>query len=83
MSEAPAGAEDRFHVRADALRGFVAGLFVRDGLTIDDAETVADWLVSANLRGNDTHGAFRVPTYLKRLRAGPSPCRKGECTQGQ
>jgi L-2-hydroxycarboxylate dehydrogenase (NAD+) len=70
MSEAPAGAEDRFHARAGALRGFVAALFVREDLPIDDAETVADCLVRANLRGNDTHGVFRVPTYLKRLRAG-------------
>lgn len=67
----PAGSDDpRVIVSADALRGYVAALFHDAGLPEGDAATVADCLVRANLRGVDTHGVFRVPTYLKRLRGG-------------
>jgi L-2-hydroxycarboxylate dehydrogenase (NAD+) len=62
--------EDRVFVGAGALRAFAAGLFAAAGLKRDHAATVADILVLANLRGVDTHGVFRVPTYLKRIRAG-------------
>jgi LDH2 family malate/lactate/ureidoglycolate dehydrogenase len=37
---------------------------------VNDAVTVANNFISANFRGNDTHGVFHVPAYLKRLRAG-------------
>jgi LDH2 family malate/lactate/ureidoglycolate dehydrogenase len=70
MSETESSTEDRYHVRAGVLRSFVAGLFAAEGLPQADAETVADCLVAANLRGVDTHGVFRVANYLKRLRAG-------------
>jgi LDH2 family malate/lactate/ureidoglycolate dehydrogenase len=66
MSAAPDG--NLVYVSADRLRSFVAGLFAAAGLTEDGAVTVADCLVRANLRGNDTHGVFRAETYLKRLR---------------
>lgn len=58
------------YVDADRLRDFVAGLFAAAGLPPADATTVADCLVRANLRGTDTHGVFRAPTYLKRVRDG-------------
>lgn len=58
------------HVRPDALRHFVADLFAAHGVPEKDALTVADCLVEANLRGVDTHGVFRAPAYLERLRNG-------------
>lgn len=58
------------YVDADRLRHFVAGLFAAAGLPQTDSMTVADCLVRANLRGIDTHGVFRAPTYLKRIREG-------------
>lgn len=60
----------RQYVQADELRKFVAALFENAGMPLAGAAIVADNLVSANLRGTDTHGVFRAPTYLKRLRAG-------------
>lgn len=63
-------------VAAERLQTFVAALFERAGLPVAEAAVAADCLVLANLRGVDTHGVFRVPTYLKRLRAGltsPTP----------
>ncbi len=65
-----------------ALARFVSGVFEAEGLSPAHAGMVADALVSANLRGVDTHGVFRVPAYLKRLRAGllnPRPNLQIEC----
>jgi L-2-hydroxycarboxylate dehydrogenase (NAD+) len=70
MNASPAVAQAPLYVDAERLRRFVASLFSADGLPVNDADTVAACLVRANLRGIDTHGVFRVPTYLKRLRAG-------------
>ncbi len=55
-------------VDAGTLRRFVTNLFVAAGLPQEGGARVADCLVRANLRGVDTHGVFRVPTYLKRIR---------------
>ena len=42
------------------------GLLVPDG----DAGTVAGLMVEADLAGLDTHGSFRLPQYMRRLRDG-------------
>ena len=52
-------------VRADALRAFTARLFEAAGMKDRNAATVADVLVWANLRGIDSHGVLRVPSYLE------------------
>lgn len=64
------GSDALFYVDRTHLLDFVTGLFRYAGLSEENAFTVADNLVSANLRGTDTHGVFRAPTYLKRVRAG-------------
>lgn len=61
---------------ARALTRFAQGVFVAEGLSPEDAATMAAALVAANLRGFDTHGIVRVPAYVRRLRAGlinPTP----------
>lgn len=62
--------EQVVYAREDDLRALVTDLFAHQGLPREDAGLVADCLVGANLRGTDTHGVFRAPTYLKRLKAG-------------
>jgi ureidoglycolate dehydrogenase (NAD+) len=52
------------------LTGFCAGLLQHAGLREADALYVADSLVTANLRGTDSHGVARLPHYLRRLGAG-------------
>lgn len=47
---------------------FTRRLFEAHGLSPQDAATVADNLVSADLRGVDSHGINRIPSYLKRVR---------------
>ena len=40
------------------------------GLPAADADTVADLMVRADLGGAEGHGAFRLPQYSRRIRAG-------------
>ena len=55
---------------ASNLECFGTHCFERAGMPVQDACAVSQALVSANLRGVDTHGIARIPAYLKRIRAG-------------
>ncbi|GAA1136123.1 Ldh family oxidoreductase [Nocardioides aquiterrae] len=55
---------------AGALVDWTTQVLVRTGLGTEEAATVADSLVFADLRGVSTHGVLRLPTYVERLRAG-------------
>ena len=55
---------------AEKLTGFSAQVLHAHGLPQQDAETVANGLVHANLRGVDSHGVARIPIYADRLRQG-------------
>lgn len=58
-------------VPADALRATTAALLERAGMDADDAGTVADALVAADLRGVETHGVSNMlRKYLEWLAAG-------------
>ncbi|MDP2873244.1 MAG: Ldh family oxidoreductase [Bacillota bacterium] len=56
--------------RWDSLRSFVAAVFKSAGSDPEEALLVADNLVRANMRGVDSHGVMRVPSYLRRLKTG-------------
>jgi ureidoglycolate dehydrogenase (NAD+) len=57
-------------VTSGELARFIAGIFHALGMNEADAATVADVLVWANLRGVDTHGVMRLPTYVDFVRKG-------------
>ncbi len=57
-------------VRPGRLRTFVARLFTALGLPDPDAETVAEVLVEADLRGVESHGTTRVAGYVSMVRLG-------------
>jgi len=57
-------------VRADRLRAFVARLFAAVGVPDADAETVAEVLVEADLRGVESHGTTRVAGYVSMIKGG-------------
>ena len=57
-------------IDAASLRGFVARIFESVGMPAPDATTVADLMVEADLGGAEGHGVFRVPQYVRRIRAG-------------
>ncbi len=57
-------------VPADRLAAFIVRAFTAAGLPAEDAQTLADLMVEADLRGSDTHGVIRLPLYVRRIRAG-------------
>src|SRR5215510_3688516 len=64
-----------------AADSFARRLLIAHGVREADAATVAGCLVSADLRGVDTHGLCRLPGYLDRVRRGlinPRPVLKAE-----
>jgi ureidoglycolate dehydrogenase (NAD+) len=54
----------------EELGRFIRELLVKHGASAQDAVTVAEGLVWANLRGSDGHGVSRLPRYLKLLASG-------------
>ena len=65
--EAPA---DSSRIPVAAVRAFIAEAFATAGLPGADAATVAELMVETDLAGADAHGVFRLPHYVRRLRAG-------------
>ena len=63
----PAGLVYASAVAADA---FARSLLQAHDVPPEDAAVVAECLVSADLRGVDSHGLCRLPIYLERVRAG-------------
>ncbi|KAJ5569430.1 uncharacterized protein N7459_008860 [Penicillium hispanicum] len=50
------------------LQEFVQNILVANGTQRENAAIVANCLVQADLRGVDTHGSNRIPSYMKRIR---------------
>lgn len=68
MHDSSAVTEARFP--AERLRRFIADAFAAVGLSPDDATATAELMALADLRGADGHGIFRLPQYVRRIRAG-------------
>jgi LDH2 family malate/lactate/ureidoglycolate dehydrogenase len=63
-------------IRADKIKNFNKTILKIVHVPGNDAVTVAESLVQADLRGVNTHGAVRMPIYVNRLRKGifnPTP----------
>ena len=63
-------------VNWQSLREFATQVFVKAGLPPRDAATEAEVLVWANLRGVDSHGVLRIPSYVSSIEKGgmnPTP----------
>jgi len=58
------------HVSAERLRNFVASAYRCVGIAQSDAQAIAELQAEADLRGADGHGVFRLPQYIRRIRAG-------------
>jgi ureidoglycolate dehydrogenase (NAD+) len=52
------------------LARFIVAAFVAKGMAEEDAGTIADALVWANLRGGDSHGVVRLPRYIDLIATG-------------
>src|SRR5437879_8280177 len=56
--------------RAPHLKRFIADALLAVGLPAKDAGTCAELMVRADLQGADGHGIFRLPQYVRRIKAG-------------
>ena len=57
-------------VAATALSDYIARVFAATGSPEDEARRVAEHLVGANLRGHDSHGVIRAPSYVANAASG-------------
>ena len=58
------------HVAHTALQDFIARSFVACGMPPVDARRAARLMTKADLVGQDGHGVFRLPMYVRRVMAG-------------
>ena len=68
--------KESYLIPAEKLRTFGEEVFQKAGVPKEDAKTVAEILVEANLRGVDTHGIYLANLYVRRLQTGvfnPTP----------
>jgi LDH2 family malate/lactate/ureidoglycolate dehydrogenase len=68
---------------ASDTRAFIERAMGAVGLAAEDAARVAELMTEADLTGADAHGIFRLPQYVKRVRAGgfnPRPVIRVWCT---
>src|SRR6266481_4852313 len=61
-------ADHRF--AAAAVESFIGAVLTAVGLPAADAAKVAQLMVEADLTGADAHGVFRLPQYVRRIKAG-------------
>jgi LDH2 family malate/lactate/ureidoglycolate dehydrogenase len=64
------GEQDFVRVPARAIAGLIEDAFVAAGLPAADAARCAELMTEADLTGADGHGVFRLPQYVRRLKAG-------------
>jgi LDH2 family malate/lactate/ureidoglycolate dehydrogenase len=77
--------ESSIRIGKAELEEFTSAIFVKVGLTREHADAWARMLVSANLRGTDSHGIIRLPRYVDLVNAksiNPSPNMKIERKTG-
>jgi L-2-hydroxycarboxylate dehydrogenase (NAD+) len=56
--------------RVDALQRFIAAAYVAVGVPPADAASAASLMLESDLAGADGHGVFRLPQYIRRIKAG-------------
>jgi ureidoglycolate dehydrogenase (NAD+) len=61
---------DEIIIGADALKAFTVDILAAAGCGPASAESWADMLIWANLRGADSHGVLRLPRYLEYIEDG-------------
>ncbi|EED12507.1 malate/L-lactate dehydrogenase, putative [Talaromyces stipitatus ATCC 10500] len=57
-----------YYVAHSNLQAFVRQILVGNDVSNEHASIIAKCLVEADLRGVDTHGSNRIPSYMKRIR---------------
>ncbi|OKL56178.1 hypothetical protein UA08_08562 [Talaromyces atroroseus] len=56
------------YIQPAVLQQFVHRILTGNGVSDEHAKVITQCLVQADLRGVDTHGSNRIPSYMKRIR---------------
>jgi LDH2 family malate/lactate/ureidoglycolate dehydrogenase len=56
------------HIQHTDLEDFVCRILIANGTSPENASIISKCLVQADLRGVDTHGSNRIPSYMERVR---------------
>ena len=59
-----------FRINSSDAYKLTVAIFSACGATAEEANTVADHLIGANLRGVDSHGMIRIPQYVQDVHTG-------------
>ena len=59
-----------FLTTSSNLKGFVSRCLSSCSISNKESKIISDLMIEADLRGADGHGIFRLPQYVKRIRAG-------------
>lgn len=62
--------QTRKHISPSEAKRFVEDILKGNGVPANNAAIVAKCLIAADLRGVDTHGMNRIPSYMERIRQG-------------
>ena len=60
----------RIYIAPDEARRFITDVLTSNNVPTDNAAIIAKCLTAADLRGVDTHGMNRIPSYMERIRRG-------------
>lgn len=60
----------KHYVSAPSAKQFIQSILIGNGVPPDNAAIITDCLIQADLRGVDTHGSNRIPSYMERIRQG-------------
>lgn len=60
----------KFHISVSEAKRLVQDILQGNGVPSENASIIAHCLVAADLRGVDTHGMNRIPSYMQRIRQG-------------
>ena len=66
----PSSSSNRYYIDATTARSFTEALLAANGVPTENTSIIANALVAADLRGVDSHGINRLPSYLERIRHG-------------
>lgn len=68
MAESTQRQQQMHYIKPTDLQAFVTQILIANNTPPENAAIVAKCLVAADLRGVDTHGSNRVPSYMERIR---------------
>ncbi len=57
-------------VTRSRLETFIASAFESAGISKPEAKTIAQLMAQADVQGSEGHGVFRLPQYIRRIKAG-------------